>query len=124
MGSDLERDFSFYVSSFHLPTPVREYRFAAEHVGIGSGIRNRLREARLHDWRFDFCWIEQKVAVEVDGGVYAKGRHVRGKGYELDCAKRNAATVMGFRVLNFTGGMLRRDPAKCMGQVKRLLGGG
>ncbi len=63
------------------------------------------REARFHPtrrWRFDFAWPEQKVAVEVEGGVYVQGRHSRGKGYEADIEKYNEAALLGWTVLRCT----------------------
>lgn len=63
------------------------------------------REFKFHDkrkWRFDFAWPEKKIAVECEGGVYSKGRHTRGKGFEQDCEKYNAATADGWKVYRFT----------------------
>ncbi len=68
-----------------LPVPMREFRF---HPG--------------RRWRFDFAWPRRKIAVEVDGGIYCRGRHVRGAGFERDAEKRNAAVMGGWRVLHFT----------------------
>jgi hypothetical protein len=84
------------------PEPVREYRFAAEYVGLGPGLRERLLWAHMQDWRFDLCWPSQKVACEVDGGGWTGGRHSRGVGMESDCAKLSTAVVLGWRVLRVT----------------------
>ena len=46
------------------------------------------------------------VAVEVEGGVWTGGRHTRGKGFEADCEKYNAATERGWRVLRVTPKMI------------------
>lgn len=67
-----------------LPVPLMEYRFAPPRR-----------------WRFDYCWPEQFVAVEVEGGVFAGGRHTRGAGYRADLQKYNTATLMGYRVLRY-----------------------
>ena len=70
-------------------------------------------EYRFHPrrrWRFDFAWPSVKIAVEIDGGAYTRGRHTRGKGFEADCEKMNAAALLGWRVLRFTPQMLERDP--------------
>ena len=55
-------------------------------------------------WRFDFVLLPQelKIAVEVEGGVFAQGRHTRGAGFTNDIIKYNEALIMGFSVLRFT----------------------
>jgi len=83
--SDLEEMLAQHIRLTGLPSPAREYRFHP---------RRR--------WRFDFAWPLYKVAVEVDGGIYCRGRHVRGAGFERDAEKRNAAVLAGWRVLHFT----------------------
>jgi very-short-patch-repair endonuclease len=77
-----------------LPSPAREYRFHP---------RRR--------WRFDFAWPLYKVAVEVDGGVYNRGRHVRGTGFERDAEKGNEAVLQGWRVLHFTPRQIKTGTA-------------
>ena len=89
-----------------LPSFCQQYRFAREIVGDGPGIRKRLRDAGLQDWVFDLACPEYKVAVEVQGGTYSGGAHVRGKGYENDCKKGNAARLAGWQVYAFTGAMV------------------
>ena len=100
----------------------REYRFAAEHVGTGPGLRKRLDEAGLKDWRFDFAIVDQKLAIECMGGEWVGGAHVKGAHYNSDCEKSNAATCLGWRILNFTGTMLKKDPAGCMADLAICLG--
>ena len=65
-----------------LPAPATEYRFDA-----------------VRKWRFDFAWPADFVAVEVQGGIYTGGRHVRGDGAERDMEKINAAQLQGWIVL-------------------------
>lgn len=76
------------VANLHIcgiPKPEREYRFHP-----------------VRRWRFDLAWPVYKVAVEVEGGIYSNGRHNRGAGFEADCEKYNAATLLGWRVLRCT----------------------
>lgn len=66
--------------------PVRELGFAEPAAG----------------WLFDLAWPEARVAVEIDGGFFAKGgsRHGMGEGAREDLAKRNAALLLGWRVIH------------------------
>lgn len=38
------------------------------------------------------------IAVEIQGGVWSGGGHVRGKGYQNDCEKHNAGVMAGWKV--------------------------
>lgn len=125
--SNLERAFltQWRLLAPDASAPVEEYRFAAAHVGLGPGIRKRLKAAGLQDWRFDFCWfVPNKVAVECDGGIYTRGRHTRGKGFEGDIRKINAAQRLGWTVYRVTAGMLRDDPAGFVEMVREALAAG
>ncbi len=83
-----------------------QYRFVAHHVGLGSGIRDRIAVAGLKDWRFDFA-ILPNIAIEVEGGTWVQGAHVRGARYREDCWKYNVATILGWRVLRGTTSQVR-----------------
>jgi very-short-patch-repair endonuclease len=85
-----------------------------------------VKEYRFHQkrrWRFDFAIPQYKIAIEYEGGVYSKGRHVRGRGYSNDCEKYNAAQVMGWRVLRYTSEMVKNNPSQIIAQVNGLVGG-
>lgn len=53
-------------------------------------------------WRFDYAWEEQKLALEIHGGIHSGGRHTRGRGFVEDRAKMNEATLLGWTVLEVT----------------------
>jgi len=62
-------------------------------------------EYRFHPkrkFRFDFACPSRRIAVEVEGGVWTYGRHVRGSGYIRDMEKYNLAVMEGWRVLRYT----------------------
>ena len=63
-------------------------------------------------WRFDYAFLNEKVAVEVDGGQWKAfgGRHSR----DADRHKINSATVLGWRVLRFSPEMLKKDGVGCI----------
>lgn len=72
---------------------------------LADGLPAPAREFHFHPsrrWRFDFVWLEQALAAEFDGAVFAAGRHTRGLGVSGDSEKLNAAVLLGWRVLRFT----------------------
>lgn len=101
---------------------VREYRFAAHHVGSGPGVRTRLAEAGLRDWCFDIAFLAQRVACEINGAIYTKGRHMRPSGYMDDCEKLRDAAKLGWRVLTFPGPVVQKNPTRCVEDLASALG--
>ena len=100
--------------------PLEQYRFAAIHVGLGPGLRERLAAAGLQDWRFDFAfpWACLPLAIECDGGQWLPhgGRH----NTDGDRDKLNNAAVLGWRIIRFSATMLR-DPEGCVKTVRAAL---
>lgn len=90
MKPDLELELLAQIRLCGLPEPEMEYRFHS-----------------VRKWRFDFCWPDRMIAVEVEGGTWAMGRHTRPAGYEADCEKYTEATLLGWRLLRFTGDMIK-----------------
>jgi very-short-patch-repair endonuclease len=78
-------DFQGWCRRNGLLEPTPEYRFAPPRR-----------------WRFDWCWLNAKVVLEVEGGIFTRGRHSRGAGMLADMEKYNYATLMGWRVLRTT----------------------
>lgn len=83
------------------PKPEREVRFATPRR-----------------WRADYFWEQGvkysfddlgprkdpagPVVLEIEGGIWTKGRHTRGKGYLADMEKYNTMTAMGIRLIRLT----------------------
>jgi len=57
-------------------------------------------------WRFDFCYINYKIALEIEGSTHIKSkrksRHLTIKGFTEDTVKYNSATILGWSVLRVT----------------------
>jgi very-short-patch-repair endonuclease len=87
----------------NLPRYVREYRFAAPE----------------RDWRFDYAWPAYKIAVEVEGGVWSHGRHVRGSGFLADMEKYNAAAARGWLALRFTPDQIAQEAGDCLAVIQQ-----
>lgn len=62
-------------------------------------------------FRFDWCWKEDMVAAEWEGGSYVGGRHTRPIGYKNDCEKYSLAAAMGWCVIRFTTDQLQSGEA-------------
>jgi hypothetical protein len=82
--------FAQLLQAAGLPLPIQEYRFAPPRR-----------------WRFDYAWPDRLLAVEVEGGVWTRGRHVRGAGYLADLEKYTEAALRGWCVLRVTPDMVR-----------------
>lgn len=106
-SSPLERQFLGHLTVMQL-APELQYRFDA-----------------TRRWRFDFAWPALKVAVELDGGIFAAengteaGRHARGVGRMKDYEKRNAAAEQGWVVLCYGPPQVRSGEAAL--QVERIV---
>lgn len=98
--SALELAFAYHWRLAGGPQLVREHRFALPRK-----------------WRMDFAHLPSKVAIEVEGGIWSRGRHVRGRGFEADAEKYNAAQAMGWVVFRLTAGMLREDPRGALAPI-------
>lgn len=78
-----------------LPIPATEYIFDQ------SSAKRR--------FAFDYAWIDEKIALEVDGGIWVGGAHGRGSGILRDQEKRNLATVQGWAVYHCVPKTLMAD---------------
>lgn len=67
-----------------LPVPVAEFRFHP-----------------VRKWRFDWAWVDQKLAMEVHGGAFMQGggAHTRGAGFRDDAEKMAEAAIAGWRII-------------------------
>lgn len=96
---DFKLTFPPWIAEHGVERPTVEYRFHPERR-----------------WRFDFCWIGDSVALEIEGGVFgytdplrgqqAKGAHSSAEGILRDIDKYNAAQLAGWMVLRVVPGEL------------------
>jgi very-short-patch-repair endonuclease len=94
-GSDLERQFQAQLLLAGAPPFHTHYRFHP-----------------TRHWEVDVVWLEpRKLAVEVEGGTWVGGRHVRPEGFKRDCQKYAEAALLGFTVLRFTTEQIKNGEA-------------
>lgn len=67
-----------------LPVPIAEYKFLADRK-----------------FRIDYCYPDRHLAIEIEGGVWSRGRHTRGAGFIGDMEKYNLLTENGWYLLRY-----------------------
>jgi hypothetical protein len=65
------------------------------------------KSKRSKRYRLDFAHPNSCTGVEIQGGVYNRGRHVTGSGYERDCRKYNLAYTSKWTIFLLTSAMAK-----------------
>ena len=70
----------------------------------GYKFQREFRFCPTRRWQFDFVLepAKTKIAIEINGGAYLKGKHNYGENYAKDLEKLNTAQIMGYIVLQYT----------------------
>ena len=90
-----------------------------EIVGIDPEEEHKFHPSRR--WRFDFAYPQFMVAIEVEGGTWSGGRHIRPQGFENDCVKYNAAAKLGWTVYRVPPSMCTKEYfSELFGDLKEL----
>jgi len=76
-----------------------------------------------HKWRFDFAVPTAMLALEIEGGIWIRGRHSRGAGMIVDMAKYNTATSLGWKLIRVTPQVFEQDFGAVCRWVDGCLGG-
>lgn len=69
------------------------------------------RQYRFHPhrmWKFDFCFPQFMLGVEVNGGIWSprNNDHTRGSGVQEDYEKLSEAALLGYLVFQFSEKMI------------------
>ena len=83
--SDLEERFARLWDALGGPVLSREYKFMPSRR-----------------WRADFAWEDAHLLIEIEGGVWSRGRHLTPRGFINDAEKYLAATLLGWTVIRLT----------------------
>jgi len=92
-----------------------------KEAGFHRGMKEELQFLTERKFRFDFCWPEHMLALEVQGGIWSRGRHARPRGILNDYEKFSEAAILGWRIILVTG--LEISNGSAIDRVKRALGG-
>ena len=86
--------------------------FAAQLDAVGlDGYVREYQAIPGRRYRFDFFWVKERLAVEIQGGTYSRGAHARPLGIKRDYEKGNLAVQFGWRVLQFDADMVKSGQA-------------
>lgn len=97
-------------------TSELEERFARLWDALGGPVLKReLQFSPPRRWRADFAWEEARLLIEIEGGVWNRGRHLTPRGFLSDAEKYLTATLMGWTVIRLTAPQL--NPAT----IKQIL---
>ena len=77
-------------------SPSAKFEILWKSLG-GWGLMREYKFADRRRFRFDYYHIE-RVAIELEGGVWVRGRHTRPSGFLNDMEKYNLAASMGILV--------------------------
>lgn len=99
--SQLEQDFLDLVISFGLPRPTLQHIFHP-----------------TRQWRFDFSWPNNKLAVEVQGHE----NHYTRPGAANDYCKHNAAMILGWKILYVIDTDIGANKKDTIIMISKLLG--
>ena len=88
----LQMAFDQALRDVGLPESTPEYLFA------WTRIRRK--------WRIDRAWPEYLIALEIEGGIHMRGRHLRPDGFLRDMQKYNQLALWGWCLIRVTYDMI------------------
>jgi len=97
---------------------------AFQALCVAEGLPKPIPEFLFHPvrkWRFDYAFLVNRVAVEVEGGIWRGDRGAHGRPLNIlrDMEKYNASVLLGWRLLRTTPDALH----ECVRDLKILLAG-
>ena len=91
----------------HCPQLILEREFSDIAAWEADYQERYAKSKRSKRYRLDFAHPDSRTGVEIQGGVYNRGRHVTGSGYERDCRKYNLAYTSGWTIFLLTSQMAK-----------------
>jgi hypothetical protein len=84
---------------------IRQFLFELELCNLPQ-VRAEYEFHPTRKWRFDYAWIKDKIALEIDGGVRGLSGHFSRLGFQSDQVKCLEADILGWRVIHANYGMI------------------
>ncbi len=94
-----------------MTSPLEDlFAMQLDAAGLGGYVRE-YQAIPGRKFRFDFAWKQQRLLVEIQGGVWNGGAHGRPTGITRDMNKLNQAQIHGWKVLQFDTKMVKSGEA-------------
>jgi hypothetical protein len=71
-------------------------------AAVGPRIERELLFHPGRRWRADFAHLPSRTLIEIEGGIWLRGRHTRPQGFLADIEKYFEAAMAGWRVLRLS----------------------
>ena len=91
----------------HYPQLILEREFSDVDAWEKDYQERYAKSKRSKRYRLDFAHSLSRTGIEIQGGVYNRGRHVTGSGYERDCRKYNLAYTSNWTIFLLTSTMAK-----------------
>ena len=88
MKSEFEERFK---KEYLETSPLKKYKWIREYEFLKD-----------RQFRFDFANVRNKIAIEIQGGIWRRGRHNTGYGIAKDTEKHNLAILNGWKIFYIT----------------------
>lgn len=102
VGNVGEQTLAYQCIADHLPSFRQNYIFLADRK-----------------FELDFAWVDYRIGVEINGGVWSKGAHGRPLAILRDMEKSNLLVLAGWKVLRYTPAEVSTGIA--LAGIKKLL---
>lgn len=110
-SADKEAELLFgrQILQYHLPVFKHGYRFP----------KSAYPENKRKVWIADYCSIEFKIMVEIDGGIWVGDGHGHPTGITKGMLKLNDAALLGYHMLRFSTSWVK--PRHAINFLQRVL---
>ena len=102
-----------------MTSPLEDlFAMQLDAAGLGGYVRE-FRAIPGRKFRFDFCFKQERLLIEINGGTFTKGGHSSGLGLRRDYEKLRLAQDHGWKVYPFDAQAVRSGEA--VEQVRKAL---
>lgn len=86
-----------------------------------KGFKRQVKYVPGRKFSADFAFPEQKLIVEVDGGIYTRRAHGSVGGIISDMKRTNFAAINGWRVMRYRPDEISKEPDRVIQEITQAL---